>query len=601
MSLPAEFLDDLRARIGLFSLVGRRVKLVRAGREMKGCCPFHNEKTPSFYVNEDKGFYHCFGCGAHGDAIGFVMAQDGLNFIEAVKSLAAEAGLAMPEERQPDPETRRRAGLQDLLEAAADWYRTQLAGVSGADARAYLERRQVSTDVAARFGLGLAPDSRDALSRAMMAKFPGLEPAQMLDAGLAGESEGRRYDRFRGRLMFPIHDRRGRVVGFGGRTLGDVEPKYLNSAEGPVFHKGRLLYNLHRAAPAARKSGRLLVVEGYMDVVGLAQAGFEEAVAPLGTALTEEQLELAWRLVPEPLLAFDGDAAGMRAGLRAAHRALALLKPGRSLGFLALPPGQDPDDIARNGGHAAIEALLATARPLDRFLFDAEAGAAPLDTPERRGALKARLKALAADIADQDLRRDYLSTWLDRADALFRAARPQRGGGPATGARTGRGQDYRQDYRRGQPLPPPGALAETRAMANTPSEAGIAGILASLAARPEALAHHAEALAHLNLRTEALALARDALLHGRDPGDVLAGVTPRFPADMDETEFDAAIGSALATLAQLHHIGSEKQQPGDLSSDEAFARAFERRRLLAEEREDARRRLTALAIGSDPA
>ncbi|MGL6043981.1 MAG: DNA primase, partial [Sandaracinobacteroides sp.] len=400
MSLPPDFLDDLRARTGLASVVGRRVKLTRAGRELKGCCPFHKEKTPSFYVNEDKGFYHCFGCGAHGDAIGFVMAQDGLTFMDAVKSLAAEAGLTVPEQRRDDPETEKRAGLVELLAGAADWYQAQLASVGGAGARAYLQQRGVAPGLQARFGLGYAPDSRDALAKALQARFPTSEPDQLLpdqllEAGLSGDADGRRYDRFRGRLMFPIHDARGRTVGFGGRALGaanapagaqprQVEPKYLNSPEGPVFHKGQLLYNLHRAAPAARKSGRLLVVEGYMDVVGLAGADIAEAVAPLGTALTEDQMQLAWKLVPEPVLAFDGDGAGVRAASRAATRALPLIGAGRSLAFVALPKGQDPDDLARQGGRAAIEALLETAQPLERFLFEAEQATGPLDTPERR-------------------------------------------------------------------------------------------------------------------------------------------------------------------------------------------------------------------------
>ncbi|MFN3371549.1 MAG: DNA primase, partial [Sphingomonadaceae bacterium] len=408
MSLPPEFLDELRSRIGLAQLVGRRVKLTRAGREMKGCCPFHKEKTPSFYVNEDKGFYHCFGCGAHGDAIGFLMAQDGLDFIGAVKALAAEAGLAVPEQRAPTPGVLRRAGLAELVGAAGDWFRAQLAAPGGAAARAYLDRRGVAPATQALFGLGFAPDSRDALSIALKAKLPALEPAQLIEAGLAGEADGRRYDRFRGRLIFPIHDSRGRPVGFGGRALGDGEPKYLNSPEGPVFQKGRLLYNLHRAAAAARKAGRLLIVEGYMDVVGLAGAGITEAVAPLGTALTEEQMEVAWRLVPEPILAFDGDAAGRRAALRAATRALPLLKAGRSLAFVTLPAGQDPDDLARTGGREAIDALVAQAQPLARFLFEAELTSSPTDTPERRAALRARLRALASEIADPELRRDYL-------------------------------------------------------------------------------------------------------------------------------------------------------------------------------------------------
>lgn len=569
MSLPPEFLDDLRARVGLASVVGRRVKLARAGRELKGCCPFHNEKTPSFYVNEEKGFYHCFGCGAHGDAIRFVMEQDGLPFMEAVKSLAAEVGLTVPELRRDDPERERRAGLYELMEAAGDWFRGQLQAVGGAEARAYLERRAVPPALQAQFGLGFAPGSRDALSNAMGAKFASLEPQQLLEAGLAGEAAQRRYDRFRGRLMFPIHDPRGRPVGFGGRALGDVEPKYLNSPEGPVFHKGGLLYNYHRAAPAARKAGRLLVVEGYMDVVGLAGAGVMEAVAPLGTALTEEQMRLAWKVVPEPVLAFDGDGAGMRAGLRAATRALPLIGPGRSLSFVALPRGQDPDDLARSGGRAAIEALLATPVPLEAFLFERELGAGPLDTPERRGAFRARLKALAGEIADPDLRRDYLSTWLNRADALTRPARPPRGEG-------------RFQARRGQWQPPiPGARPETRAAAQAPTEIHVAMLLKLLSERPDIAERHVEGLAELPLASPALARARDHLIAGSPVGDLLAGHRALGFGTVDDAQLDREVARALASCLATHQIAALERQATDTGTGHSLEEAYARNRAAA--------------------
>jgi DNA primase len=595
VSLPAAFLDDLRARIGLAAVVGRRVKLTRAGREMKGCCPFHNEKTPSFYVNEDKGFYHCFGCGAHGDAIGFVMAQDGLSFIDAVKSLAAEAGLTLPEPERQDPEQQKRAGLMDLLAAAAEWYRAQLAAAVGADARAYLTRRGVAADQQAGFGLGFAPDSRDALSAALRARFPDVEPAQLVEAGLAGESDSgsrpgeaaRRYDRFRGRLMFPIHDARGRVVGFGGRALGDVEPKYLNSPEGQVFHKGRLLYNLHRAAPAARRSGRLLVVEGYMDVVGLAGAGIAEAVAPLGTALTDEQMALAWKQVPEPVLAFDGDGAGLRAALRAATRALPLIGPGRSLAFVTLPAGQDPDDLARNGGKAAVEALLATARPLERFLFDAEAGSAPLDTPERRAAFKARLKALAAEIADFELRRDYLSTWLARADALVRPA-------PAGTARS-----PRRDARWQAPLPP--VRQETRAAVGQRNEYAVGALLKRMGRHPELVAHHVEALLDLPIATPTLLLARDHLVDGRETATLLAPYVPLSLGSDTDPAFSGRCASALASIAESHHIAPQDRQTSEPASADTLEAAFRRNQAAALGYQEQVRRKAALGRDNDQA
>lgn len=591
MSLPADFLDDLRARVGLASVVGRRVKLTRAGRELKGCCPFHNEKTPSFYVNEDKGFYHCFGCGAHGDAIGFVMAQDGLTFMDAVKSLAAEAGLTVPEQRAHDPEADRRAGLSDLLSNAADWYRAQLGSAAGSDARGYLQRRKVAPAEIASFGLGFAPDSRDALSKHLKSLFPAMEPQQMLEAGLSGESEDRRYDRFRGRLMFPIHDHRGRVVGFGGRALGDVEPKYLNSPEGPVFHKGRLLYNLHRAAPAARKAQRLLIVEGYMDVVGLAGAGILEAVAPLGTALTEEQMQLAWKLVGEPILAFDGDGAGMRAGLRAATRALPLLAAGRSLAFVALPKGKDPDDLAREGGRAAVDALIATAQPLERFLFDSEANAGPLDTPERRAAFKARLKALAGEIADPDIKRDYLHTWLDRADEMLRPARPQRQQPGSSSRRQG-----------GQWQPPiPTARPETRAAASQRAEPTPGMLLRTLSLNPSLVEHVAEALMELPISSPSLVFARDRLLSGQDARELLSGYAPLFTKSESEETLRSRVAAAIASVTESHHLGTEEQQPSDLGSPDEYARAWERQQSRRAISAENKRRMTALAIENDQA
>jgi DNA primase len=574
MSLPPDFLDDLRARVGLASVVGRRVKLTRAGRELKGCCPFHNEKTPSFYVNEDKGFYHCFGCGAHGDAIRFVMEQDGLPFMDAVKALAAEVGLSVPDMRRDDPEREKRAGLYDLMEAAGDWCRAQLQAVGGADARAYLDRRAVPPALQAQFGLGFAPDSRDALSKAMAAKFATLEPQQMLEAGLVGEAEGRRFDRFRGRLMFPIHDSRGRPVGFGGRALGDVEPKYLNSPEGPVFHKGQLLYNYHRAAPAARKAGRLLVVEGYMDVVGLAGAGVLEAVAPLGTALTEEQMQLAWKLVPEPVLAFDGDGAGMRAGLRAATRALPLIGPGRSLAFVALPKGQDPDDLARSGGKAAIEALLAASVPLERFLFEQEMASAPTDTPERRSALKARLKALANEITAPEVRRDYLSTWLDRADSLFRPARAPRAEGRFE---PGPGRRGKQGW---QPLTP-GARPETRAAAGAPTEIHVAMLLKLLSERPDIAERHIEGLAELPLASPALARARDHLIGGTPVGNLLAGHRALGFGTVDDEQLNLEVARALASCLATHQIARSERQATHSGTGQSLEEAYARNRAAA--------------------
>src|SRR6266849_4630186 len=365
MAFPPGFLDELRARVPLGELVGRRVRLVRRGREQAGLCPFHNEKTPSFYVVEDKGFFHCFGCGAHGDAIGFLMRADNLDFIEAVERLAGEAGIAVPQQTPQDRErAQRQKTLLEALAAAADFYEVQLWSSSGARAREYLTARGLDEETVRRFRLGWAGDDRQALRRALAPEFP--EPL-LHEAGLlrTPEDGGNPYDYFRGRVMFPIGDRAGRVIAFGARTLGDDPPKYLNSPDTPVFEKGRVLYAWAAArAGLARQDLRdanladgaaaAIVVEGYMDVIALYRAGFETAVAPLGTALTEMQLAELWRLSPEPVLCFDGDTAGQRAALRALDRALPLLQPGRSLRFACLPPGEDPDSLIRGAGRPAV-------------------------------------------------------------------------------------------------------------------------------------------------------------------------------------------------------------------------------------------------------
>jgi DNA primase len=568
--LPDTFLADLKARVGLADIVGRRVRLVRSGREVKGCCPFHNEKTPSFHVFDDH--YHCFGCGAHGDAIRWMMDAEGQDFMGAVRALADMAGMEVPEEREDRAARDRAAGLYDLMAAARDWFHAMLLEPAGAEARAYLKRRGVDRSLAAAFGLGWAPG--EGLLKALTARFPGATPAQFQEAGLAGDG-GR--ERFRGRLMFPIADARGRVVGFGGRLLGPGEPKYLNSADGPLFHKGRLLFNLARAAPVARKSGRLLLVEGYMDVIGLARAGIAEAVAPLGTALTEDQMALAWRLVPEPVLAFDGDAAGQRAAVKAALRALPHVGPGKSLAFALLPAGQDPDDLARAGGAVAVESVVAGAVPLERFLFEAEAAAGPLDTPERRSALRARLRALAREIADPELARDYRQTWAGRADALLRPEGE-------------RGTVRRGPFRKGFPgdAVPVAPLAATRATRPLP-EFSIAMLLKAFAVRPEAVHRHAEALAQLPVPTRALEAARDALLDGQPPAGL--DVQPLVEPQAGEGEFDQKVAAALASYIMTSQMPKSDYGPG-LDSDEAVAAAMARAEAMRAASDERRNRMT---------
>ncbi len=423
MALSPQWLDELRSRTLLSALIGRTVKITRAGREWKACCPFHNEKTPSFTINDEKGFYHCFGCSAHGDAIRWMTDQRGLPFMDAVKELAAAAGMDVP---APDPHSAQRQeeqkSLRDVTEAAAAWFMDQLSSVDGDAARTYLKQRGLSDETRRVFGLGLAPDSRNRLKTALR-DFP---IPMLIESGMliqppedAPKDRQEPYDRFRGRLMIPIRDARGRTIAFGGRILGAGEPKYLNSPDTPLFDKGRILYNLDRAAPAARATNRLIVVEGYMDVIALAQAGIGEAVAPLGTALTEEQLILCWRQISVPILAFDGDAAGQRAAMRAALRALPMLKAGYSLSILTLPPGKDPDDVVRAQGAEGFDALARDAQPLSAFLWQQALATQRDETPEGRASVKAQLMAWVDTIADRDVASLYRRDFLERFGARF--------------------------------------------------------------------------------------------------------------------------------------------------------------------------------------
>ncbi len=420
-------LEAFKARLPLADIVGRYVRLRRRGRELVGLCPFHREKTPSFTVAEDKGFYHCFGCGAHGNAIDFLMAIENLPFRDALERLSELTGVPLPARTRATPAPKIDARLYDVHVAALTWFRARLQDPEGAGARAYLERRGVRGASVETFALGYAPPSGDGLKRALLAR--GYGESLLLEAGLLARSErdGETFDRFRDRLMFPIHDARGRIVGFGGRALGDARAKYLNSPDTPIFHKGELLFNFHRALRAARPAGRLWVVEGYMDVIALHEAGIGEVVAPLGTALTASQLQLLWRAAREPVLCFDGDEAGRRAAWRAAVRALPLLGPGRSLQFLLLPEGEDPDTLLRSRGRSAFLELTSSALPLVEFLWRMECEHTPPSTPERRAALRRRLRELLGEIGDADIRRDYARCWRERLEEVAPARRPSRG------------------------------------------------------------------------------------------------------------------------------------------------------------------------------
>ncbi len=496
MAIPPEFVDELRQRLSIAAVIGGRVRLQKRGRDHVGLCPFHREKTPSFTVSEDKGFFHCFGCGAHGDVVGFIMRSDNLSFPEAVDRLARDAGLQVPattpEERQREE---RRATLHTLLEAAAAWFEAQLRAVVGRPALDYLKRRGLGDDTIARFRLGYAPDARTALRDGLTRS--GFGESLMLEAGLLVRPEDGRpnYDRFRGRVMFPIADRRGRVIAFGGRILDQGEPKYLNSPETPLFHKGRTLYGLALAPKAAREGGEIVVCEGYMDVIALAEAGFSGAVAPLGTALTEDQIAALWRLAPEPVLCFDGDAAGQRAAARAVERALPLLQPGKSLRFALLPPGDDPDSLVRAQGAGAIDQLLQAARPLIDVLWDQELALRPTDTPERRAGFRQRLRERIRRIGDRAVYEDYRREVERRLAAAFDA--PGRRKLPFRGAER--------------------AAAEVGGMAARGGTGGLDRrpdemIVALLVNHPQLAAQHAEHLAGVSLRAGGLDKLRSAII-----------------------------------------------------------------------------------------
>ena len=432
MAFTPQFLDEIRARVALSDVIGRRVRLIRKGREHSALCPFHNEKTPSFTVSDDKGFFHCFGCGAHGDVIGFVMRDEGLAFPEAVEKLAGEAGLEVPKETPQDhARAEEQLSLYAVLEAAAKFFEAELRTDSGAAASAYLKGRGLKPETIQSFRLGYAPDSRTALKTALLGK--DISEAMLVTAGLLIEPEGggASYDRFRNRVIFPIQDRRGRVIAFGGRALGEAQAKYLNSPDTPVFHKGAVLYGMHLARGVARKSGRIIAVEGYMDVIALHQGGITETVAPLGTALTELQMEEMWRLVDAPVLCFDGDVAGRKAASRAAERALPRLKSGKSLFFAALPMGQDPDSLIGEGGKTAIEEVLAGAEPLSEQLWKIAGGGEELTTPESRAALNRRLNGYLEQIPDDDLKFYFRRHYKNRLFEPFTKSKSQRGPRPA--------------------------------------------------------------------------------------------------------------------------------------------------------------------------
>lgn len=469
MRFDERLLEEIKARLRPSEVIGKSVKLKRQGREWAGLSPFSKEKTPSFFVNDDKGFYHDFSSGKHGDIFSFLQETERLTFPEAVERLAAQAGVALPkpDAREAEAEVRRR-GLEEWLELAAKWFEAGLRRPPGAAARAYLEKRGLPEGEWSRFRLGYAPAERTALRDALVQR--GAKPSDLVEAGLliAPEGGGQPYDRFRNRIIFPITDARGRMISFGGRALDPEDrAKYLNGPESPLFHKGANLYGLHEAKrllAAAGEGATLAVVEGYMDVIACQRAGIA-AVAPLGTALTEDQIRLLWRQSREPVLCFDGDPAGLRAAFRALDRVLPLLEPGRSFRFALLSGGQDPDDLLREKGALALKQALLETRPLIEVLFLRERDAEPLDTPEARAGLKGRLRKAAASVKDRDLAEQYVTDLMARFDALF----PRQGAwSPKPGAGKG------ATWRRGAPPPPGPPSAELRTASQRPPALALA-------------------------------------------------------------------------------------------------------------------------------
>ena len=443
MAYPRSFIEEIKNRVSVSDIVGQKVKLTRRGREFVGLSPFKNERTPSFTVNDEKQFYHCFSTGKHGTVFDFLMETEGLGFPEAVERLAARAGIQVPAQdpRMVEKEEKN-ASLIDICEMASVYFKTRLGGAAGRGAFDYLIKRGLEDTLIQSFGLGYAPGDRVGLVKHL--RDQGVSDKDIIEAGLAVQPEGRSdlIDRFRNRVIFPITDSRDRVIAFGGRALeASVPAKYLNSPETPLFHKGRTLYNFAKARQSAFDTKTLLVVEGYMDVIGLARGGFNNAVASLGTAVTEEQISLLWRLVQEPVLCLDGDEAGLRAAYRVIDRALPLLKPGYSLRFAVLPQGKDPDDLVREGGAEAFNNVLERANSLIDMLWERELAYAPYDTPERRAAFSDRLRKAVRQIEHIDVRKFYGEEIKKRLDALFAPANrgPQANGGQSYGSNYGGG------------------------------------------------------------------------------------------------------------------------------------------------------------------
>ena len=564
MSLPPGFLDELRTRASLSQVVGRKVtwdarKSNQGKGDMWAPCPFHHEKTASFHVDDRKGFYYCFGCHAKGDAISFVRETENVSFMEAVEIIAGEVGMPVPKQ---DPRAQekadRRTQLAEVTEMAVRWFRMQLQTGAAAEARAYLERRGLDQSALERWEIGFAPDSWQGLWDALKGK--GVADDLILGAGLAKPSTkgGKPYDTFRGRIMFPIRDARSRAIAFGGRAMDPNDnAKYLNSPETELFDKGRSLYNVKEARTAAGKGQALIVAEGYMDVIALQQAGFEAAVAPLGTAITESQLQMLWRIAPEPIITLDGDTAGQRAAMRLVDLALPLLEAGQSLRFAVMPEGQDPDDLLKAQGAGALQKLLDAAMPMVRLLWQRETEGKVFDSPERKAALDKALREKITLIKDPSIRSHYGQEIKDLRWQLFRAGKGGGGGKPGGGKSNWSGKRVPWNGVQEAPLPTtkasPLVTDETGQSAQHLREAVI---LAACAGCPEVVEEFENGLEQMACLDREHATLRDMILRHAHKGKEV----------LHESIFDALGPDALANLTAQRHVAITPciRNPGDL-------------------------------------
>ena len=526
MAFPPDFLEQLRERVSLVDVVSRHVKLQRRGREYVGLSPFKQERTPSFTVVPDKGFFHCFSSGEHGDVIGFLMRLEGLSFPEAVEKLAQAAGLEVPRESpEAAAQARRRRGLLDAVEAAAAFYERQLRLPAGRRAMDYLRGRGLDDDTIGRFRLGFAPGDSAALEQAL--KRSGFETGTLLEAGLLRLPEGAETPvaSLRNRVVFPITDRRGLPIAFGGRAMGDAQPKYLNTPETPVFRKGEVLYGLAQARDAAWRAKEIVVVEGYMDAIALSQAGFAHTVASLGTAFGENQLRALWRIVDEPVLCFDGDEAGRRAARRAAERALPLLAPGKSLRFARLPDERDPDDLVRQDGAAALRAVVERAQTPVDLLWSSEVEAVRPDSPDRRARFSGNLLALVSGVRDQTVRRYYEAEILSRLREHF-------------------GVNLRPETvaRRPAPSLPGGGRERGEARIAGLRERQVQGVLAAAVNHPGLAVEFAHEIAELECAASLDRLRQEILRLAADGEGIDAGV---WRTHFESVGLTGAVGSVL--------------------------------------------------------